>query len=76
MDNWKKEHPDRIKTYARRYREKNRDKIRLHHINRNRAKYGLSPADTIEQHFNDRKQGWFKKLVYGYLRYNDKLDLT
>jgi len=64
---WLAENKDKTKASAAKYRLKNREKIKLDHINQVRIKNGIQLSESIEQHFEDRKQTWYKKIVYSHL---------
>ena len=72
LKKWLEENKDKVKLSNRAYQIKNKDKIRLRVINKKRKENGFDPAVDLKQHFNDRKQYWYKKVVYASQYGNSK----
>jgi len=64
---WTLENKERIKNTSKKWNQKNKEKLRLKYINRQRIKKGIPPAKTVEQHFQERQQLWFKKIYWRHL---------
>ena len=54
------------------YFAEKRRAAKLKTVNERRAKHGISAAKSLEEHYQDRSQPWFKEIVWGHLPRSSK----
>jgi len=64
---WVRNNKDRERVHRKTYRAKHPEKIKLIQINIARARRNIEPAESVEQHLQDRKTMWYKLIVYPHL---------
>lgn len=69
---WVEKNAEKVREYGRKYyrkyyRKGEAKKQSIRGINKRRIEKGLPPVETAEQHFQQRKEEWFKRIWFAHV---------